>query len=151
MSKLKKVLLFYVVLPLVAFPIIWYGLLAYPLPWKELDPLKQEFQIEDFRLTDYSDKIILMKALYQIFPVGTPKEKVDDILIKRGGAKSYRYHYKHPEMLNIIDYRYKVWNLRAVFRKIVLTLMISPNYGGWHVRVKYDKDLRVESIRVISP
>ena len=70
-------------------------------PWKETDPSKPGFKAENFEYEDYIfDERRFEKNLVPVFkvmfPVGTSKEYVDEILVYKNGADvSYSAHYDY--------------------------------------------------------
>ncbi len=52
-------------------------------PWKITDPHDPRFVEEKFRFSDYEKSEDLQEALRVMFPMGTPKEKVDEVLYNR--------------------------------------------------------------------
>ena len=59
-------------------------------PMKVTDPSDPQFNPDQFEYSDYYDnKVVSLKQAYiALFPPGTPKEFVDRVLVKSGGAKS---------------------------------------------------------------
>ncbi len=53
---------------------------------KVTDPGNPGFNPEKFRFEDYPSASLLAETLQKLFPVGTPKEEVNQILIGYGGA-----------------------------------------------------------------
>lgn len=55
-------------------------------PFKVTDPADPQFNLEKFRFEDYPGIPPMRDALQKLFPVGTPREKVEHILVDVGGA-----------------------------------------------------------------
>ncbi len=47
---------------------IWYGILAYPVPWKVIDPTDSRFDVTKFRLTDYQGSVPTYIVKAALFP-----------------------------------------------------------------------------------
>tara|TARA_B100000686_G_scaffold352587_2_gene455103 strand:+ start:67 stop:552 length:486 start_codon:yes stop_codon:yes gene_type:complete len=87
-------------------------------PWKEIEPTKPDFKAEDFEYEDYVSwksnlEENLEPVLLEMFPIGTSKKYVDEILVDQGGAKIeyssfhdyYVYSYwAHKTVLTPVKY-----------------------------------------------
>lgn len=72
-------------------------------PMKVTDPAASGFDPDKFSFSDYQKPGELEDAYKKLFPPGTPKEFVDKVLIKAGGAKS---GFSGSERQNIWSYRH---------------------------------------------
>lgn len=101
------------------------------------NPDEPGFDPKQFRFSNYTrargNEHDVRKALAKMFPLGTDKVYVDDILMKRAGAwignnENTEYHQRGDE-----DYTY-VW---------------SPSgMGGWTVRFIYDEDKKTKMMKM---
>jgi hypothetical protein len=127
---------------------VWYGLFAFPLPWKVTDPTDPRFDPGKFRFTDYSDGTKLDAALETMFPVGTSKEIVDAALSKAGArVTAHKPANNEPIRGNLFYYSY--WNLRAT---VIDQMLLTPAHdNAWEAAIYYDQDNRVKRIVGINP
>lgn len=120
---------------------LWYGILAYPVPWKVIDPTDPRFDPLEFRFSDYDSPSYLSEVQPCLFPAGTPKSYVDHILVEIGGASVKKdelpqsHEYYHPNM-----YTYTYSNLRDRLRHFLFSLMSDDGY----MEVRYDSENKVE-------
>lgn len=103
--------------------------ILYP-PNKVIDPSQPSFSEEKFRLRDYNGAS-LAHALKVLFPKGTPKEYVDLMLVKRGGAGM-----ANQESIERGRFLYGYKPLRA---------FLVPY--SWRIIVYYNNDGKLESLR----
>lgn len=129
--------------------ITWYGVLAYPLPWKVTNPAEQGFEISEFRFSDYSSDNDLILALRIMFPAGTEKSNVDLILVDKAGARIRKNKRlpASPIPPNDTMYYYTYRSIRSVVLDIVS--MMPEGEFTWKVSIIYDEDDRIKSINVI--
>jgi hypothetical protein len=122
-----------IITSLLAFIFLWY--VWFHPPFKSTDPASPMFVESLFRLRDYDhvrsfDIDKLKKDLSILFPVGTPKEYVDLMLIDRGGAYIVdQREYTHGK------YRYKYQSI---------SLWATPD--AWIIDIYYDQNNKVEAI-----
>jgi hypothetical protein len=97
-----------------------YVVARMPLPWKVTDPHDPRFVEENFRFEDYYGRDgskRLQEALRVMFPIGTPKAKVDRILYENqpkftdktkwgGSMKQTRNYPRKKSERNIYHYYY---------------------------------------------
>ena len=133
---------------LLAWVFVWYGLFAYPVPWKATDPNDPRFDLSEFRLTDYPTSSELGEALRAIIPIGMPKSQVDQILSK-AGARVTPYipgkRAKNPPNL----YYYAHANYRSIFYDVLYRTPLDDN--AWKAGIYYDEENYVERIVSINP
>jgi hypothetical protein len=82
MKKIKIAAVVFALL-LVAAGYVYFVAWRMPMPWKVIDPHAQGFVEDRFRFEDYrgvKGNKMMQEALRVMFPVGTPKAKVDRIL-----------------------------------------------------------------------
>ena len=82
-----------------------------------------------FKFENYKFRLDIHASIPKIIPIGTPKEKVEEILVKRGGAKEDGLRTTKSEFC----YIYKIYEE-------------TPFYWEWHVRGDYDSSNRVREI-----
>lgn len=115
--------------------VLLLGYLWYSPPFKATDPLSPMFSESWFRMRDYASekgtRELRDKVLPKLFPVGTPKEYVDKILVTYGGARL-------DDHTNVIEGMY-------IYRYTPLYLMLTPD--SFMIRVYYDQNNKVKSIR----
>lgn len=113
-------------------------------PLKVTDPTSPKFVESDFKFEDYAEFRKFRQAMEVMFPVGTPKERIDRILVGSGGAKSYAgaqdvkinrvvaqgdriVRYIKPNRSGIFDCTFRV---RAVINsQDLLSQKIDASYG----------------------
>lgn len=129
---------------------VWYGIFAFPLPWKVIDTASPRFRIEQFRLTDYPNANALGTALNSLFPVGTSKEKVDAVLVRAGAhikplmpAKTQK-----PPFPNAYYYTHRNW--RSILGEIVM-MAPSRDEFAWKALIYFDQNNDVKKIVAIGP
>lgn len=119
---------------------VWYGVLAYPVPWKVTEPTDPRFDPLAFRFSDYSPSY-LPEVQPCLFPAGTPKSYVDHILVEIGGASVKKdaflpsYERSHPNM-----YTYTYSRFRDRLRHAYFS-MLSDKHS---IEVRYDSANKVE-------
>ncbi|MCB9989805.1 MAG: hypothetical protein H6867_00310 [Rhodospirillales bacterium] len=99
-------------------------------PGKVTDPSDPNFDPMQFRFEDYRSREEFQPVLRQMFPVGTPKEHIDKILIDAGGAKD-----KGVTLYSrgFYRYEYKPWYFP------ITEMLAFSNCMPWSVRVCYDE------------
>jgi hypothetical protein len=127
MKKIKIAAVVFALL-LAAAGYVYFVAWRMPMPWKVIDPHAQGFVEDRFRFEDYrgvKGNKMMQEALRVMFPVGTPKAKVDRILYenqpkftpetnwgasmeknnysRRGKEKNYYgYYYElYPNSINV--------------------------------------------------
>lgn len=128
--------------------LFWYGALAFPLPWKVTDPREPGFEIQKFKFADYESSLALTIALQEIFPVGTDKSNVDDLLIYQAGAEIEKYPRKpaSPDPQSHTRYYYRYSN----FRSYLFSFIPAPGATfSWNVTAVYDENDRLTHIIAI--
>ena len=112
----------------------------FPMLYVVTDPSDSQFQAEDFRFEYYKN---LQETLDLVFPVGTPKEFVDKILVGHAGATVWTEGKPDPDIEGGTWYHYHRSNLRYSW----ITLGAK---GGWGctVRIVYDKNQGLIMIKV---
>lgn len=109
--------------------IILLGWFSYSAPIKPTNPNNPLFVEQLFRLRDY-DRDSLKMALSALFPVGTPIEYVDLMLVKRGGAEKLDRSY--------VGYQY----CRYYFKP--LRLLFTPD--AWWIDIYFNPKNEIEVI-----
>lgn len=129
--------------------IIWYGVLAYPLPWKVTDPRDPRFDINQFRFSDYSKDADLYDALKFIIKDGkTTKHQVDALLSKIAKADVKQYFKLRPtDSSDDIKFYYTYRNIRSILLEH-LTMMPEGEFT-WEVFIVFDKNEKVKDMKVI--
>lgn len=130
--------------------IIWYGVLAYPLPWKVTDPRDPRFDINQFRFSDYSRDADLYDALKFIIKSGkTTKHQVDILLGEIAKADTEQYFSKPRPADNSGDtkFYYKFRSIRSVLLEYLT--MTPEGEFTWEVFIVFDKNGKVKEITVI--
>jgi YD repeat-containing protein len=134
----------------IAWSIFFYGLLEFPLPWKTLDPNDPSFKVERFRPTDYGltmgwigQKKYTPYFLNDVFPPGTKKEYVDQILVDQAGMSIY------PIRTEKVDQKAFRYNYTNHFRSYIMafTTMTRPDGYDWTYIATYDAQGRLIEIR----
>ncbi len=134
---------------LILAAIIWYGVFAYPLPWKVTDPTDPRFNPQNFRFTDYENSRELGEALRAIFPLGTEKEIVDLALGKAGASVPNKGYTKPNVANNYTFFLYNYRNPRSEYLEYIT--MTSQGEFSWRVTAAFDDDGRLKEIRAIGP
>ncbi len=130
---------------LVLIAIIWYGVFAYPLPWKVIDPTDPRFDPMEFRFTDYESGVKEAAFYSCLFPAGTEKTYIDKILVDAGKArvkarKSKDYYAESPEDKTFY------YTFRSLGAAITEQLLPVPQ-GEFTLTLSliYDKDMKLKS------
>ena len=126
----------------------YFGVYHMPLPWKVTNPHDPQFNEEAFRFEDYygrdgSER--LRESMRVMFPIGTPKAKVDRILYenqpkyteatKWGAVMKKDERPRKPDELNVYRYSYRPYpNPLNIFLVIV--------FYDAHDRVKEIDEIR---------
>jgi hypothetical protein len=114
-------------------------------PFKVTDPSDPRFNPDSFSFSDYASGDELDDAFRQIFPIGTPKSFVDQVLVDAGNARQskdktykflvyywepWRFHLHKPPHYNFtFDENEKLLNINAVGKKLYRE---QPNYVDLH-------------------
>jgi hypothetical protein len=77
------------------------AIMVFGNPLKVTDPADPRFNPDKFCFCDYAAGSGMREAFKKLFPVGTPKEFVDRVLINAGGAEIW----KRGEKINFYGYR----------------------------------------------
>jgi hypothetical protein len=77
-------------------------------PFKVTDPSDPKFNPDKFRFEDYPGIPQMTEALKKLFPVGTPKEFVERVLVKAGGAEA-KDNPEADKSSTRIQYYYESW------------------------------------------
>lgn len=130
--------------------VAWYSIFEAPVPWKIVDASDPRFDPHNFRLTDYSSKKELKHTLDILFPAGTDKTYVDEILHTAGGALVLEYKSTHPVYRDriVFDYIYQNYP-RRFFRDILPIPPLPDDLASQHIRIAYDQDLKVQKVTVL--
>lgn len=76
------------------------SLVASCAPFIQRDPTTPNFAETQFVLEDYAHFNDFREIMKTLFPVGTPKEKIDYVLVERNRASLWEAsHYKEPTKL----------------------------------------------------
>lgn len=103
-------------------------------PFKVTDPSDPRFNPDKFRFSDYSyDDDSLRDAFRKLFPIGTPKEYVDRVLVDAGNARMSQ----DPTYDELYLYYEPKWHRLRHFMK-----------GPPHYNFIFDEDMRVVNIMV---
>lgn len=132
----------------VAAALLWYGVFAFPLPWKVTDPTDPRFDKQNFTVTDYGSQDEFDDALEAMFPIGTKREAVDAAMEKAGARiKPYKpaKHETSPPNL----YYYEFWNLRSLWYSLLT--MTSDDEFTWRAAIYFDEEDRVERVVAMGP
>jgi hypothetical protein len=109
-------------------------------PNKVIDPNDTNFDPMEFRFEDYPSEskhkddltpFMIHEAYRVMFPVGTPKHRVDKILVEQAGATSKKSYKKEMNEHSIY------------YRKDKLT-----NLSAWILNVRYDNDFKLKNIKI---
>jgi hypothetical protein len=132
--------------------VVWYGVLAYPLPWKVTDPKSHEYNKNSFQFTDYETKKDLLTALKVLLPIGTPKMEVDALLESQGGAGKTLYDMRAAAKNGETRYVYTYKNARSFIQDRLHPNLSSINGPhAWRVAIDYDEKLTVTAIHALDP
>ncbi|THU41878.1 hypothetical protein FAM09_07195 [Niastella caeni] len=114
--------------------LVFVSYLWYDMPFKATDPASPYFIESLFRMRDYGSASgvgqLRDNVLPKLFPVGTPKDYVDLMLVDRGGA-----HIIDITQYNIGGYIYS-------YKPVQLTF--TPD--DLNIRIYYDKNMKVEAV-----
>lgn len=137
-----------VITAFVCFCILWYGFFAYPVPWKIVDPNHPRFDINKFHFTDYEEQD-LEEALQVIFPVGSNKDDVENVLVTKLRAHKHTMNPPKSRLPAPTDkkYRYVYKHLRStVFAYLA---MMPDTEFAWKINIIYDENEKLKEINVI--
>lgn len=110
-------------------------------PFKVTDPADPQFDPMKFEFEDYDPSGELQSVIEQVFPPGTTKEYVDNILIKKlGSTISSKPHVTNEGFI----YKYQYKNLHTWFMQ-----GISSGCSGYVIRMIYDNQSKVVSARMV--
>lgn len=133
---------------LILAAIIWYGVFAYPLPWKVIDPTDPRFDPQSFRFTDYDTGRELGEALRAMFPVGTSKEQIDALLSRSGvHIRPYTPAKREKTPPNLYYYSYSNWRSYILDRLLVM----PADDNAWEAAVYFDENNKISKIVGINP
>jgi len=121
---------------------------------KVKDPNDPRFDPMAYRFEDYTNPADSQRALERIFPVGTPRAKVDEFLVNKMGAKAYSAPIGiKPEKIGTYNIYYKVpYNPLFCEGPPIKTVILWPLYvGGRSVDVTYGSDNKVVAINSMIP
>lgn len=123
----------------------YFGVYHMPLPWKVTNPHDPQFNEEAFRFEDYYGRDggeQLQEALRVMFPIGTPKEKVDHILYE--SQPKYTEATKWGAWMKRIEF-----NPRKPQERNIWGYLYEPYHGSinkWNLHVYYDAENKVIEI-----
>lgn len=102
---------------------------------------------ENFNFNSFNSHTKFSKYIHAALPEGTPEAKVDDLLIRQGGAIKKPLHVAglEPPGAHLIQYSYRSFKTDALS-----FLAMMPN-GGWLVSVTYDANGRVVGLVASGP
>jgi hypothetical protein len=124
-----------IITSVLVFTLLWY--VWFHPPFKSTDPASPMFVESLFRLRDYDhvrsfDIEKLKRDLPILFPVGTPKEYVDLMLVDRGGAN----------VANQTEYTFGKYS----YSYQPISFWFTPD--AWFVTVYYDENNKVAAIAI---
>lgn len=108
-----------------------YGVLAFPLPWKVIDPADPRFDVTKFRLTDYQSSVPTYIVKATLFPSSFKVEDVAEYISESDKKKKNR---KKKE----VSLRESLKNLLPIGSNKTKVDEILVSYGG-AVSLKMDK------------
>lgn len=127
---------------------IWYGVLAYPLPWKVISSNERGFRSSEFKFTDYTSDSELQKVLDSMFPIGTDKSSVDLILVEKSRARVVKYHGPDPTIDSTDErYYYTYVSFRGQFFELIA--FVPQDEFVQEVTIVYTKNGKLKSLHVI--
>ncbi len=103
--------------------VFWYGILAFPLPWKVIDPADPRFDVTKFRLTDYQHSVPTYIVKEALFPSSFEVEDVAEYIAEFEKRKKYR---KKKE----VNLRESLENLLPIGSNKAKVDEILVSYGG---------------------
>ncbi|MCB1558099.1 MAG: hypothetical protein KDJ50_04175 [Alphaproteobacteria bacterium] len=125
-------------------------------PFKVTDPSDPKFNPDKFKFEDYPGIPLMTDALKKLFPVGTPKEFVEKILVDVGGAR-----LENILTAEQIEKKNKSWKgfspeLECALIKPVRDYYIYgkvpdyilPTKRNWAVGVQYDEDNKLSLLQL---
>lgn len=122
-----------------------YDILAYPLPWKQIDPASKLFEPMKFRFPDYRTSKELERAAQAMFPVGSPKTAVDRVLHDAGNAIVETY--SQGANYRVLSYSYSSSAMRGFLPGIFAWAMSNREADQiWYIFVKYNSQNQVIGI-----
>ncbi|MGM0421801.1 MAG: hypothetical protein ACQEQL_01735 [Pseudomonadota bacterium] len=114
---------------------------------KVTDPNDPRFDVSEFRFEDYRGQDI-QKVMQSIFPVGTEKRNIENIMERELGLKSQRLPY------------FRKWNGKQnkfnniKSDKVFMYDYTKPNYGvfgiSWQVTFLYDEHNRLKALKALQ-
>jgi hypothetical protein len=122
-----------------------FGILAYPYPWKVIDPASKLFHPEKFAFTDYRTRPELEHAAQVLFPTGTPKTTVDWILhsVGQGSVEVYQ----EGKGFRILSYTYSTSSSRGFLPGVFAWVMNNREADKtWYLFMKYNTQNQVIGI-----
>jgi len=119
---------------------IWYGVLAYPVPWKVIDPTDPRFDPLAFRFSDYDSGFQSGQVYACLFPKGTDKSYVDRILVDIGNAITQKNMVKNKDYYHPNEYKYTYSTPRSKFGHAMYTLVAEEK----SIFIRFDALNKVE-------
>jgi hypothetical protein len=114
-----------------------YNILAYPPPWKQIDPASRLFEPLKFRFPDYRSSKELEHAAQTMFPAGAPKTTVDRILHDAGHATVETY--SQGANYRVMSYSYSSSAMRGFLPGVFAWAMSNREADQiWYIFVKYN-------------
>lgn len=115
-------------------------------PWKVINPADPNFDMHDFHITDYASNKELRYALDMLFPIGTPKSYVDEIINGSKTVEVTEFISRYPPDEGKILYQYGHY---SAFRQFLpmLALVPGPPPPAYRVIIEYSDDLKLKKIR----
>ena len=122
-----------------------YNILAYPPPWKQIDPASKLFDPMKFRFPDYRTSKELEHAAQVMFPAGSPKTAVDRVLHDAGKATVETY--SQSAAARVLSYSYSSSAMRGFLPGIFAWATSSREADQiWYIFVKYNPQNQVIGI-----
>lgn len=122
---------------------LWLFAPALPHLFAERDPADPAFRISDFRFANYgANPTALQSAVEELFPVGTPKERVDSVLVEIAGAEAK--DYRVGTTYDFVAYRHKADPFFPLW-------IDCPAGMNWNVKVHFDASDALTTIDLDGP
>ncbi|MGH1403922.1 MAG: hypothetical protein ACRBDL_06735 [Alphaproteobacteria bacterium] len=117
------------------------------------DPSHTEFQEDNFHFNNYRTEKSLHDALEILFPIGTPKKTVDEVLGKFSEIK--KRNLRHPKFKDKNEYSYEYNNTyKKILVRIISSIVPAPgppdSWPTHYVVIEYDGDNRLVKIKVLN-
>lgn len=133
-----------------------YLYLSHKPPAYITDPSHVDFNINDFHFKNYGSKKSLSNALKVLFPVGTPKTTVDEVLGKFSIIRDRNsYHSKYKDKILVVytyDGSIKSSLKMAISKFVYLFIYVPRPPDSWpshYVVIRYDLRENLEHIKVV--